>query len=747
MKEIQQDKPTRPMPQPGHSARPDARRSSVNEVMHMRATLGIFRRHLWAFMTIAVLVPACAWVAIQRTTPRYTATGSLLYEPSEYKGRELESMLRTDPTTEAVMASQAEILQSLKIAQRVAERGHLYDNPEFNPPPRTRSLLGHLVSWIGSLLRPAPPELDRTFGPLPDPGRNATVLAVHDVLHAAPLRFSRVLEVTFTAEDPLVAAAGVNNAMDIYIKDQFTAKAAAMHRATQWLDERAGALRAEVRTEEDRIAAYRAQHNFAQGMHAGLDAEKISHLNEDLIRARAELAAADARLDAARGRAGAAAQAAISASVVPLRTNLEQLTAQYQAQGSRLGANHPEAESSRRQVDDARRSVEAEIGRVVTGTDQDRRAAKERVTALERNLHDAQTDADEEAKARIPLNAMERDAEASRAQLLLMLERIQQTAQQHALETSEAHEISLALPPRQPSWPKPAPMMAAGVAAGMLLGLMVVHFLHLTDTTLNSGEDVRTISNRPCFALLPELSRRELRSASIDEFVIRRPLTAFAEQIRAVRAGLWMGTDRPKVVAITAARPAEGKSVLALSLARSASLSGEKVLLIDCDIRRPSLAHRLRADNDTGLSDLLRGTAQLKDVLHGDRFGGPGGGMHFVPAGKAGGDSFGLFMGPEMARLLTEARREYALIVLDTPPIQAITEARVLAAVADATILCVRWRTTPKDVVVHALELLEDAHAQVVGTVLTRVDPRAHVRSGYADAEVYHRRYKAYFSG
>jgi capsular exopolysaccharide synthesis family protein len=718
--------------------------------MHMRATIGVFRRHLWAFLVVVVLVPACGWIAIERTTSRYTASGSLIYDPSEYRTHELESILRTDPTTEAVMASQAEILQSLKIAQRVAERGRLYDSPEFNPTLRPRSTINRAIDWARERLgiARAGTSQDPAYGPSPDSGRDATVVAVHEALHATPLHASRVLEVTFIATDPLVAAAAVNNAMDIYIKDQFTAKAAAVRRATQWLDERAATLRGEVRRSEDRIAAYRAEHNFAQGMHAGLYAEKITHLNEDLINARAELAAADARVDAARGGAGAAAQAAIAVSVVPLRTNLEQLTAQYQAQSARLGPNHPESESSRRQVSDARRAVDAEIARVVAATEQDRRAAAERVTALERNLSQATQDADAEAKAQIPLNAMERDAEASRAQLLAMLERIQQTAQQHALETSEAHEISLALPPRLPSWPRPVPMMAAAGLAGVLLGLMVVYLLHLTDSTLHSGEDVRTLLKLPCFALVPELTRRALRSVPIDEFAIRRPLTAYAEQIRAVRAGLWMGSERPRVVAITAARPSEGKSVLALSLARSAALSGEKVLLIDCDLRRPSLGRRLRAgDNVIGLSDLLRGKTGLQDASYDDPLGGPGNAARFVLTGRPDSDAFGLFMGAEMARLLTEARREYALIVLDTPPVQAITEARVLAAVADATILCVRWRATPSDVASYALEMLEDAHARVAGVVLTRVDPRAHVRSGYADAEVYHHRYKAYFPG
>lgn len=725
--------------------RPWARRAAEGEARHTRAAIGIFRRHFWAFLIVAIIVPGCAWIAIERTTPRYTATGSLIYEPSDYKARELQSILRTDPITEAVMASQAEILQSLKIAQKVAERGNLYANPEFNRALRPGSgTMGWLRARLGLGADDARQQAEH--GPSPNAARDATTLAVRDALRAAPVRFSRVLDVTFTSEDPLVAAAAVNNAMDIYIKAQFTAKAAAVRRATHWLDERAKVLRTDVRKAEDRIASYRAEHHFAQGMHAGLDAEKISHLNEDLIRARAELAAADARLDAARGKAGATAQAAIATSVTPLRNQLEQLTAQYQSRSGRLGANHPETDGARRQIEDAKRAVNAEIARVVAATGSDRRAAGERVAALEQNLTQARQEADAEAKARIPLNALERDSEAYRAQLLAVLERIQQTAQQHALETSEAHEISLALPPRQPSWPRPVPMMAAASAAGVLLGLLLAHVLHLTDSTLHSGDDIRAAMKMPCFALVPELTRRDLRATAIENYVVRRPLTLFSEQIRAVRAGLWLGVDRPRVVAITAARPAEGKSVLALSLARSASLSGEKVLLIDCDLRRPSLAHRLGADNSKGLSDLLRGKADLASVLHGDAYGSPGGGMHFIPAGRPGGDAFDLFMSPEMATLLTDARREYTLIVLDSPPVQAITEARVLAAVADAAILCVRWRATPRDVVGYALELLEDAHAHVAGIVLTRVDPRAHVRSGYADAEVYHRRYKAYFS-
>jgi len=120
-------------------------------------------------------------------------------------------------------------------------------------------------------------------------------------------------------------------------------------------------------------------------------------------------------------------------------------------------------------------------------------------------------------------------------------------------------------------------------------------------------------------------------------------------------------------------------------------------------------------------------------------------GLSYLPAGKPGGDVLGLFMSEPMGRLLATLRQDYDLVLLDAPPVQAMTEARVVSALADATLLCVRWRSTPRAVLRNALDLLEEAHAHVVGTVLTRVDPRAHLRSGFADAEVYHRRYTPYY--
>ncbi len=724
---------------------------SVTEQAHglsresLSGFISALRQRRRLLIAVIVLIPLCAWVTLQRITPLYTATGSLIYEPSSYKLRELESILRTDPTTEGMMASQAEILQSLHIAQKVAERGNLFNNPEFNaslrPPGHLKQLLLGLRSLAG-METDAPPE-DPVYGPVMDPSRDRTLLVVKDRLHAAAVHFSHVIEVSFVASDPTVAAAAVNNAMDTYIKDQYFAKHKLVDAATSLLQREAADLRRQVRQLEERIAGYRIEHAMSQGMHAATDNEEITHLAEDLVKAQGDLAAANARLDAARGKQGAEAQAAVAPSVVQLRNQLDQMSGQMQAQRARLGSAHPDVQSFNRQVAEGQRALSAEIGRVVAATVAEQHVAAERVTTLEGLLNHAKTVAQTADKAQIPLNAMTRDLDAARGQLQSVLERIQQTAQQAVVESSEAHEISQAVAPEAPTSPRVLPAMAGSTVAAIFLGLVLTQILQMADSTLQSGEQLRQMTSFPCLALLPRVQKRALGTLHIHDYVVRRPLTMFAEQVRSLRAALALDIDHPQVVTITAARPAEGKSLLTIALGRSAQLCGERVLVIECDLRQGTFQHRLGGRASPGLTDVLRGELDWREALQDD----PLTGMKFIAGGKPGDDVLGLFLGDEIRQVLAEARADYDLILLDAPPVEAMTEARVAATLADATLLCVRWRSTQAKTVMHAVELLRDVHAKIIGTVLTRVDPHAHVRSGYADAGVYHRRYKAYFRG
>jgi capsular exopolysaccharide synthesis family protein len=170
-------------------------------------------------------------------------------------------------------------------------------------------------------------------------------------------------------------------------------------------------------------------------------------------------------------------------------------------------------------------------------------------------------------------------------------------------------------------------------------------------------------------------------------------------------------------------------------------MNGERVIVLDCDIRQSSLARLTQAGPRPGLVDCLQGQASPADVIGKDRATG----MDYITGGTGEANALGLLMSATMARLMQTLRQDYDLVLLDAPPAQAVTDARIVAGLADATVLCVRWRDTPRHVVLNALGLMEQAHANVVGAVLTQVDVGAHVRSGYADAEVYHPRHGGYF--
>ena len=801
-------------PDTTETARPDRRGGTpVSNATHTVTSpltpgilFGILRRRQWLLIGSILVVPLSAGLALHATTPRYTAIGTLLYDPPAYRMAEMQSILRVDPITDAVLTSQAEIMRGLKIAERVATQLNMFDNPEFNhalhPPSLAARVLRHIAAWLAPAAMPIPaanptgsqassPRRDTQSrpihigahqgdahqggadqegadqggadrrdpdgsdtadtntsmtgtspaGPTLDDARNAVLLAVQQATTATATHDSRVITVTFTAEDRVLAAAAVNMVMDVYIKSQLGTKFRAVHKATDWLDARVAELRKQVRDDDDRIAAFRAGHGMVQGMHAGLDAEAVSHLTEGLVHARADLASAEARLDAARGRQGASALAAIAPSVVQLRAQQDGLRAQLQGLNARLGANHPDVINLRQQVNETERAVGAETARVVAATAADAIAARQGVVTLEAELHTARQTVDRTAQAQIPLSAMQRDADAARDLLQATLGSIQQTAQQAAIETPDAHEVSLALPPESPSSPRVVPLMAGAGVFSVMLGVMLIYLAEISDRSLRSGAEVRAALGLPCFALIPEIPRRQLGRMPVAAYAAMKPLSQFAEQLRALRAGLWMGSNRPRVVAITAARPAEGKTSVALALGRAAALTGERVCVLDCDVRQPSFGRLLLADGEAGLTDLLAGNATDEQVIRQD----PLTGMRFIAAGSPEANAFSLFMSEAMARLLQRLREQFDLVLLDAPPAQAMTDTRVISGIADATLLCLRWRSTPLAVAENALALLNEAGANVVGVALTRVDARAHLHSGSADAEVYHPRYGGYF--
>ncbi len=724
------------------------------EGLNLAALIGALRRRRMVLLACLLLFPIIALIATKNLTPRYTAGTTVMFEPTEYAARELQSILRDESTTDAVLASQVEIIRSLSVARRVVRRFGLTEREEFawwlQDRARAEGAVFRIHARVAEAAAALSPDLAAWITPEPPaeipPAELAEIQAAEALLQRLDVqvvRNSRVLQIRFTSRDPQLSAAVANLAAEFYIADQLDAKFDAVRRANDWLDGRIAQLRQEVNRNEAQIAELRMQSGLTRGVNAGLQTEQISRLTADLAEARNTLAGAEARLGAARGiGAGNADLTALgSANLVAQRVARDEARRELDRLSATLGPGHPDVRAAAGRLAAADRAVGGETARVTQALDAEARTARARVGSLEASLREQEERLNRTQGAEIRVNALERETEAARSLLRAVLERSQTTVTQTAIEKPDGRILSPATVPGQPSFPKPLLFVVAAAALGGLSGLMLVWLLEQSDSTLRSGDDLRSALGFPCLALVPTLRRGILGRHRVEDYVARKPLSPFAEAMRTLRAALWLGSDPPKVVLVTAARPGEGKTTTALSLARSAAMNGERVLLIDCDIRQPAIGRLLRTEGVPGITDLLLGQAGYEQILRRDHLTA----LDWIPAGAAEIHSLGLFMSEAMAGLLERVRREYDLVVLDAPPALAMADARVVARLADATLLCVKWRDTPRSVVRNSLALLEDAKARIVGAALTQVDAKTHRRSGYADSEVYHPRYSGYF--
>jgi capsular exopolysaccharide synthesis family protein len=258
--------------------------------------------------------------------------------------------------------------------------------------------------------------------------------------------------------------------------------------------------------------------------------------------------------------------------------------------------------------------------------------------------------------------------------------------------------------------------------------------LDALDTSLHSGTEIRALTGLSCYALVPENPRPYLAA-------LESPFSLYAEQLRALRTGLGLTGGPCRIIAITAARPGEGKTTLSIALARSLASAGLRVLAIDGDIRQPGFDPLFRTGGAKGLTDYLAGVATREEIIVDDRLTG----AKIMAAGTQAKAALSLFLSPALPQFLFMLREDFDVILIDAPPAFALAEGRVLARLADCALLCIRWGSTPRRVVRAAILLLEEAGVVLAGTALTRVNASAHEKSGYADAEMYQPRYGGYF--
>lgn len=716
--------------------------------------LGDLLRKLWRrrrviFGTTASLTILAA-VLVFQLTPLFTATTRVMIEPRRSQVVNVQAVLSgLLPDTETIN-SEIQVIQSRQLAQRIVKSLKLDQDPEFNPSLRPKSFW----SWVSSYksLLPAAlssPEPVSTPEQVEERVRTVVTDTFLEKLTVVSMFRSWVIEIAVRTDDPHKSALIANTVADLYIVEQLEAKFEATRVASKWLSDRLAALRQEVEISERAAEQYRREAGIVEGRDSVTGAtQQLTEINTELVLAASRRAEADARLNQVKillkfkrdvGSIGEVLNSPLIQRLLEQESEVLRRNGELSAE---FGPKHPRMINLKAEIRDLRRKIATEIDKIVQGLSSEVEVAIARERSLAGNLRRLEVRIGIINQKQVQLRALTRDALANRTVYESFLARFKEMGGQEDLQQPDARIISRAGLPISQSYPKKTLMIALAFMGSLMLGMGLVFVVERLDSGFRSMSQIEQFTRFPALGLVPQVTGK-YRNAP-ERIVLDEPISAYGESMRNLFVSLMLSNvDKPpKVVLFTSSMPGEGKSVVSLSLARTVALSGRKALLIDCDLRQPVIHDKMELPRTPGLVELLADRAELSEVIRRDEATG----ADLIMAGEQVVNTVDLLGSEQMKKLLATFSKTYDLVILDSPPVLAVADARVLATQADKTVFVVRWERTRRDAAMLALRQLDAANGNIAGIVLSRVDVKKHAAYGFADSGYYHGKYKKYYT-
>ncbi len=683
------------------------------------------RRHLWVVLLCPALVVGIAFAVLHRMPKQYTAEASILIEPQRTQVSDLQAISPDSGDVASLLRTQIDILRSPSLTFQVVEALHLTQTPEFMPHPGLAARLGGLLQRLGLYhAPPAPPLTEQQMAE-----RVALILS-GKISFINEVR-SSVLRVAVTTQSGKLSADIANKVAAGFLDFKRQEKFEAMQRAHDWFQEQMGKLAGQLRADGLAVEQYRLEHRLddqppddgTPGTRpASINRQQLDAISSQLVQVARERALKEGQLAEAeavmRGQGLGDTLPAVLASpvIVELIGQISIANGREAQLASQDGVGNPDLVAARAQLHRLQARLQSQMGNISNSLRAEVRAASLQEQSLRNQMERLRLAVSGENAAQVPLQVLQTRERATRSIYESFLVRATQLANVAGIQEPDASLVSSAQAPFGPSGPQVTRLIIVAGALSLALGIGLAFAMERLCQGFTSPEQVEAMIGLPLLALIPKVSRKLLLRRT-DRGAI--PVTAALDNLRGQMRAL--GETRPKLIMITSALPQEGKSVFAAEFARNAAAAGWRVMLIECDLYRPSLAEHFQTASAPGLCDILAGHL-LGDINKVVRELAPR--LHVIVGGRTSSDTQELLASNRMTALLVAARARYDLIVLDTPPVLPVADAMVLARHADATFLVVRWEKTARHAVQDGVRRLRECRAHVMGIVMTCIDPR-----------------------
>ncbi|MBR1335190.1 polysaccharide biosynthesis tyrosine autokinase [Bradyrhizobium ottawaense] len=715
--------------------------------------LDIIRRQ---FPTMVAIVSACVILALLylfTAAPLFTSTASMVIDTRKVQLFQQQSVLGDIAVDSATVETQVEILKSENISLAVIRDLHLMEDPEFTGTGG--GLFGAITGSVTGLFSSgrAPSEFELTRKALGVFASNRTVKR---------LGLTYVMEIGFTSRDPQKAARIANAIADAYIVDQLEAKYQATRRASVWLQDRIKELRTQASAAQKSVVDFKTANNIIDTGKGLMNQQQLAEVNSQLIMAHAATAEAKARLDRMNDVVkqeipdANVGDALKNDTIVKLRAQYVDLASKESIWSTKYGREHLAAVNLRTQMAEIKKNIQDELKRIQESYKSDYDIAMTREEAIKASLANIVSESQLTNQAQIQLRELESNAQSYQAMYDNFLQRYMESVQQQSFPITEARVISAATTPLVKSSPKSLVILGAALLGGLMLSLGAAMARELSDKVFRTTSQVEEQLGANCVAILPALGAPAYTSSlpglgrkknnpepDLLRYVVDNPLSRFSEAVRSLKVAIDLNSivRENRVLAVTSTLPNEGKSTLSTNLAQLIAHGGARVILVDSDLRNPSLSRALRPNANVGLVDLIAQKVQLEEAVSID----PQTGLAVLPAGTTSKllHTNEILASKSMHSVVSLLRSKYDYVVLDMPPMAPVVDVRVTSSFVDSYVFVVEWGKTKTDVVRHNLRNAPEIQNKLLGVVLNKADTKLLARYESYHGRYYYQKYYA----
>jgi polysaccharide biosynthesis transport protein len=685
--------------------------------------LRILSTHKWSILGFAIVVTLLTTLVVFSIEPVYEATTTILIESEEENVVSIEEVYGIPGANDEYFETQNQILQSRNLAEKVIDKLKIPTHPEFDPEQQEPGLRENIMSWLPvNFLEDDEVVSDYAI-------RNGIVGKFRKQLKVSPIRNSQLINITFESIDPQLTATVANTLAKIYISSDLEGRLAMTHKATGSITEQLEELKKNLEASEKALQTFREKEKLIdiKGVDS-LAAKELDELTVELVQARRSRTEFETAYRQAIALKGKPIEAYESIPAV-LRDKGLQNAKEFKAEAERkvselkkrYGPKHPKMIAAIDELAAADSNVNKQIVNVIDSLKKEYEVARAKESHLSGAMSRTKRDVGEINRKESQLIALQRDVEANKNIYETFLSRYKETSAVSDLQPLNARVVDPAVVPSKPSKPKKKLIILIAIVLSFIIATMIAFLIEALDNTMENAQDVEAKLHMSVLGILPKLKIWLNKDVKVLRYYTDNNETAFAENIRTIRSGILLSgiDEKQKVVLVTSSIPGEGKSMTAVNLALSLGQMG-KVLLIDCDLRRPSVREVFGLDSkDVGLSHFMLGTHTLQQAVHVFEKEH----ISVMPAGSVPPNPLEMLSSERFKKGLEALKAKYDHIVIDSAPAVAVSDAIVMSQLVNQVVYLIKADETPYQLAQEGIKRLQKVNAPLVGVVLNQVGP------------------------